>query len=232
MRLAVMQPYFLPYIGYFQLISAADLFIVYDNIKYTKKGWINRNRMLLHDTDATFSIPLKKASDSLTVVERTISEEFNQEKLINKLKEAYQKAPYFTETIQLVERIIRNKEKNLFKYIHNSIIDICNHLNIRTKISISSKIDINHELKSQEKIIALCHATGANHYINPIGGIELYQKTQFNKSNLTLAFIQPSPLKYQQFSQNFVPNLSIVDVLMFNPLNSIQNYLSNNYELL
>ena len=101
MRLAIMQPYFLPYIGYFQLIAAADLFIIYDNIKYTKKGWINRNRMLLNGTDKLFSLPLKKDSDFLDIVGREISQDFNPDKLLNQFKGAYIGAPYFVEVYPL-----------------------------------------------------------------------------------------------------------------------------------
>src|SRR5258705_11030314 len=98
MRLAVMQPYFFPYIGYFQLIAAVDLFIVYDNIKYTKKGWINRNRMLRNGKDVMFSVPLKNDSDYLDVCERELAADFNRDKLFNQLKGAYRGAPNFSQT--------------------------------------------------------------------------------------------------------------------------------------
>ena len=98
MKLAIMQPYFLPYIGYFQLIAAVDQFIVYDNIKYTKKGWINRNRLLQNGTDTVFSIPLSKDSDALDIRERQIAADFRRDKLLKQIAEAYRKAPYFGQT--------------------------------------------------------------------------------------------------------------------------------------
>ena len=111
MKLGIMQPYFLPYIGYFQLIAEVDQFIVYDNIEYTKKGWINRNRMLLNGTDTRFSLPLRKASDSLDVVQREISPDFDRRKLLNQFRGAYQRAPYFEQTFALLDPIIHNVEK-------------------------------------------------------------------------------------------------------------------------
>lgn len=232
MKLAIMQPYFLPYIGYFQLIAAADVFLIYDNIKYTKKGWINRNRMLLNGTDAMFSVSLKKDSDSLDVVERELSADFNREKLLNQFKGAYASAPYFTQTFPLLERIVRNKENNLFRFIQRSIIDLCEHLDINTEIRISSQIDINHDLKNQDKVLALCEATGASTYYNAIGGMELYSADDFRSRGIDLKFIKSKPFTYTQLGNEFVPWLSITDVLMFNPLDTVREYIFNNYELI
>ena len=128
MKLAIMQPYFFPYIGYFQLIAAADNFIIYDNIKYTKKGWINRNRILCDGGVSVFSLPLKKDSDYLDVRQRELSDNFDSKKLLRQLKQSYKKAPYFEETYALVSSIINYSELNLFNFLHHSIINICNYL--------------------------------------------------------------------------------------------------------
>ena len=225
MKLAIMQPYFMPYIGYFQLIAAVDTFIVYDNIKYTKKGWINRNRMLQNDTDVMFSLPLKKDSDSLDVVERELAADFNRDKLLNQFKGAYRRAPYFEQTFPLIEQIVRYDEVNLFRYLHHSIVTTCEHLNITTEIKISSDVDIDHALQSQDKVIALCEAVGASTYVNAIGGMELYSKETFREKGVELKFIQSKPLEYVQFGAAFVPWLSIIDVMMFNPVPVIQGQL-------
>ena len=80
MKLAIMQPYFFPYIGYFQLIKSVDEFVIYDNIQYTKKGWINRNRILVNGTDYLISLPLKKDSDYLNVVDRQLAESWEKDR--------------------------------------------------------------------------------------------------------------------------------------------------------
>ena len=231
MKLGIMQPYFLPYIGYFQLLASVDQFIVYDNIKYTKKGWINRNRMLMNGTDAMFSLPLKKGSDSLDVVARELTTDFDRTKLLNQIKGAYSRAPHFELTYPVLEQIVRHEDANLFRYIHNSIVRLCEHLGIQTEIRISSEIAIDHELKGQDKVLALCKAAGADTYINTIGGVELYSKDNFRIHGIELQFIKARSFEYAQFGAPFVPWLSIVDVLMFNPLNTVRVFINENYQL-
>lgn len=233
MKTGIMQPYFLPYIGYFQLISAVDQFILYDNIKYTKKGWINRNRILSNNKDVYFSIPLKHDSDYLFIKNREISEVFNPNKILNQIKSAYFRAPFYTETINLISMLLNyKKSKNLFDYIHNSIITICQYLSIETDIKISSSIFIDHNLKSQDKVIEICKNLNSTSYINSIGGIDLYSSAEFKKNNIDLYFIKSNYFEYIQMNQNFIPWLSIVDVLMFNSLEKIKHEILNNYELI
>lgn len=226
-----MQPYFFPYIGYFQLIKSVDVFIVYDNIKYTKKGWINRNRMLQNGKDVIFSLPLKNGSDSLEVCERDLAADFNRDKLLNQFKGVYLRAPYFEQTFPVVESIVRYDGNNLFRFLHNSIVATCKHLGISTSILISSDIAIDHNLKNQDKVLALCKAIGANTYINAIGGMELYSKESFTDNGIELKFIKSKPFEYIQFDNEFVPWLSIIDVMMFNSVTTIKESLNCNYEL-
>ncbi len=232
MKIGIMQPYFFPYIGYYQLIAAVDLFVVYDNIKYTKKGWINRNRILSNGRDTMFSLPLKNAADHLMVRERELAANFSRDKLLNQIQGAYRRAPCFGTTFPLVERIVRHQETNLFRFLHHSILKTCEHLGIKTDIRTSSDIAIDHDLKGQDKVLALCAAVGATTYVNAIGGMELYAKETFQEQGLALQFIRPKPCEYPQFGNSFVPWLSIIDVMMFNPLTTIQEWITTNYELL
>lgn len=226
MRLGIMQPYFLPYIGYFQLIAAVDQFIVYDNIKYTKKGWINRNRFLQNGKDAMFSLSLKKDSDSLDVCERELATDFDRERLLNQLRGAYRRAPHFEQTFPLIEQVVRYPEPNLFLFLYNGIAQVCAHLGITTKIIVSSEVDIDHQLRAQDKVLALCEALDATAYVNAIGGVELYSKKTFQAKGVELQFIQSKPFDYVQFDDAFVPWLSIIDVLMFNPVGVVQSQLT------
>lgn len=232
MKVAIMQPYFFPYIGYFQLIAAADVFVVYDNIKYTKKGWISRNRMLQNGKDVMFSLPLKSDSDYLDVCERELAADFNRDKLLNQIKGAYRRAPYFEQRFPLVEQIVRYEDANLFRFLHHSIVETCKYLGITTEIRISSEISIDHELKGQDKVLALCAAVGASTYVNAIGGMELYSKETFMDKGIDLQFIKSLPFEYPQLGNEFVPWLSIIDVMMFSPLTTIQTSISTNYELI
>ena len=211
-----MQPYFLPYIGYWQLIGAVDAFVVYDNIKYTKKGWINRNRFLFNGKERLFSLPLKKDSDFLDINQRALAESFDREDLINRFREAYRKAPEFSVVMPVIEQIIRFPSDNLFEYIFHSIQKICGYLDISTPLVISSTIDCDHSLKGAERVQAICKALGADTYINPIGGTELYSKEDFKDKGLSLYFLKSLAFEYEQFNSEFVPWLSIIDLLMFN----------------
>ena len=196
-----MQPYFLPYIGYFQLIAAVDQFVVYDRIKYTKKGWINRNRFLLNGSDAMFSLPLKKGADTLDVVERELAPDFERSKLLGQFAGAYRSAPHFAPTFALLERIVRHDDDNLFRFIHHSLSAVCAHLGIGTQIRISSTLPFDNAIKGQEKVLAICESTGADSYVNPIGGTELYAKPVFAARGIDLQFLKPRPFEYPQFGQ-------------------------------
>ena len=232
MKLAIMQPYFMPYIGYFQLINSVDEFVIYDNIQYTKKGWINRNRILVNGKDQLFTLPIKKDSDYLDIVERTISETWVKEriKLLNVIQSSYVKAPYFKEVNELIKDCLLDNETNLFKFLLNILNKINNYLNISTPIKISSDIKINHSLKSQNKVLSICGEQKASTYINAIGGIELYDKEIFSQQNITLNFIKSENIEYKQFNNKFIPWLSIIDVMMFNSVEDIKKYL-NSYTL-
>lgn len=225
MKIGIMQPYFFPYIGYFQLIQAVDRFIVYDNIQYTKKGWINRNRILQNGKDVLISIPLKKDSDFLDVKDREISADFRKDKLLNQIREAYRRAPYFEQAFPVIEQIVQHDDTNLFRFIHNSIVRTCEYLKIGTEIVISSNVPIDHSLKNQDKVLALCEAVGATTYVNAIGGMELYSKETFWENGIELKFIKSQPLEYPQFGNEFVPWLSIIDVMMFNSREVINELL-------
>jgi energy-converting hydrogenase A subunit M len=233
MKVAIMQPYFFPYIGYFQLINSVDKFIIYDNIQYTKKGWINRNRILVNKKDQLITLPIRKDSDYLNIIERELSEswEIDKNKMLNVIKSSYNKAPYFQDIFELISKCLNNPETNLFKFIYDSIISINNYLEIKTPIIISSTVDIDHTLKSQDKVLSLCKKQNTDTYINSIGGVELYDKETFKKNNIELNFIKSNPIQYKQFNNEFISWLSIIDVMMFNSKQQIKEYL-NNYTLI
>lgn len=225
MTLGIMQPYFLPYIGYWQLLAAVDAFVLYDNIQYTKKGWINRNRFLRNGADALFTIPLKKDSDFLDVVKRFVTDDFNPERLLNQLEASYRKAPFFKTVFPIVTSILRAEHRNLFDYIHHSIRVIAEFLHIETPIVVSSGITIDHALGGENKVVAICKAMGATSYLNAIGGQELYSPATFKTHGVTLKFIKTRPICYQQYGGAFVANLSIIDVMMFNSEEAIRSLL-------
>lgn len=233
MKIAIMQPYFIPYIGYFQLINAVDHFIIYDDIQYTKKGWINRNRLLVNNKDAYITLPLKKDSDYADIKDRYLAASWDRErkKILGRLTANYKKAPYFRKTYPLIEKILLFDNINLFEYLLQSIRVILDHLNIDTPITISSTLDIDQTLKSQDKVIAICKKNNASDYLNAIGGISLYNKEHFSDQDITLHFLKTGNIQYQQFGKEFVASLSIIDMLMFNSVDSVISMVNEKYEL-
>jgi hypothetical protein len=229
MRIAIMQPYFMPYIGYFQLINAVDEFIVYDNIQFTKKGWVNRNRILVNGFDSYISLPLKKDSDYLLVKNRFLADTWDSErkKMLNRIVESYRKAPFFNETYDVLERCIMYEDRNLFNFIFHSIQRVVDYLVIESKLTVSSSIVIDHQLKGEDRVIAICKEKKAGVYINPIGGLSLYNKERFCADNLELQFQKSNTIHYKQFNNEFVPWLSIIDLMMFNSKVEITCFLNN-----
>lgn len=233
MRLGIMQPYFFPYIGYFQLINAVDEFVVYDNVEFTKKGWINRNRILVNSKDDYITLPLKKDSDYLHIYQRHLADTWvsDRKKMLNRIKESYRKAPYFDTVYPVIEESILFEDQNLFNFILHSVQQINEYLNIKSQLITASTIAMDHELKAESKVIEICKSRNANIYINPSGGVALYSKSNFADHGINLQFIKSDDIQYKQFDKAFVPWLSIIDVMMFNAKDQIADYLDSFYTL-
>jgi len=228
LSLGIMQPYLFPYIGYFQLINSCEKFILYDDVQFIKGGWINRNRLLVNGQAKYFSLPIKKASTHLNINERFLSDNIlpGKIKILNQISQAYQKAPYFSEVFEFISEIILYNENNLNNFIFNTIIRCCKFFKIDTEIVRSSELNYNRDLSGQERIIEINKNQGCTHYINAIGGKELYDKKTFHKNKIKLSFLATRPIIYKQFNNEFIANLSIIDVMMFNSKEVIQSYLS------
>lgn len=216
-RVSIMQPYIFPYLGYFQMIQSVDRFVLLDDVQYIKKGWINKNRILMNGNDTSFVFPIKNASSHLNINDRFFSDfEEAKEKLIKTLCIAYRKAPFFELLMPKIRNMIYFDSNNVAVYIEHQIREICKLLEINTEILLSSNINKNIELKKQELMIDICKQCHGKVYINAIGGQQLYSKEDFIKSGIKLFFIQMDSITYRQFQHPFVDKLSILDVLLFN----------------
>lgn len=228
MKIGVMQPYFLPYIGYFQLIDAVDKFIILDDVNYIKKGYINRNVMLLNGMEHKFTLPLEKASQNKLISEIDVTKNPKElSKQLRMFEMAYAKAPYFKTVYPLLEKIYSFKELNLSKFIVYSIKVICRYLEISTDIVESSGEFEKKELHGEERIVDLVKINQGTTYINAIGGKRLYNPISFEQNEIELYFIEQGSWSYKQFSNEFIPFLSIVDVLMFNSKHETQHLITN-----
>ncbi len=231
MKLAIMQPYLFPYIGYFQLINAVDSFVIYDDVNFIKKGWINRNSILVNGNNFLFTAALKEVSQNKLINQIEIDTQSKwQNDLVKTINFSYKKAPYFEEVIPIISDILNQEQQNLASFLTYSLRTISSYLSINTNFFISSEIRKSNELKGQDKIIELCKVLGANQYFNAIGGKALYSEADFLNHNIQLHFIKSNSIQYPQFKNEFIPWLSIIDVLMFNSVEKIKGFLDD-YEL-
>lgn len=228
MKLGIMQPYFFPYIGYFQLINEVDEFVIYEDVNFIKGGWINRNRILLGNEACYLNIPIMGASSFKKINEISIGKDIDL--ISNKIRNSYSKAPYFKSVFPFIHDLIKYETDSLSLHLANSIIEISKYFDLNTRFLFSSQIQKDNNLKGQDKVLSICSIQKAKSYYNAIGGISIYSKEVFEKNKIDLRFIRSNSIEYKQFEQKFVSNLSIIDVMMFNDTKTIKDYL-NNYEL-
>ena len=228
MKLAIMQPYVFPYIGYFQLINHVDQFVIYDDVQYINRGWINRNRILVNGQAKYFTLPVKKADRSLPINQRELADEFGSQKdsILRQIDTAYNKAPYYADVATLIKECFDFPEKNVALFVANSIRQFCQFLDIDTRFVVSSELQKPSGLKGEDHILEINKILGSTNYINPIGGTELYDHDRFAENGISLQFLETRGIEYPQFPKfEFVPFLSIIDVLMFNDKTKISELL-------
>ena len=230
MKLAIKQPYLFPYIGYFQVINIVDKYILFDDVNYINKGLINRNRLLVNKREYLYTVPLINASQNKLINEiyLTTDNRWNC-KFLKTIETAYKKAPMFKIVYPMIESIINIEERNLSAYIYNSIKQICDYLGIETPIIPSSVSYNTKHLKGQDKILEICRQEDADIYIDTIGATELYKQDAFGQYGMRLLFLKSKPIEYIQFGEDFIPYLSIIDIIMFNEKEEVSQFL-NNYE--
>lgn len=228
MNLAIMQPYFFPYVGYFQLLQAVDTFIFYDDVNFIKKGWINRNNILINNEAFLFSVPCKNASQNKLINEIQISFDVNEKnKFLKRIELAYKKAPYFNEFYPLLHNfIMKDKSEFISKLAANSVCFVSEYLGQQKTFAFSSQIHAGSRgLEKQERLKVISKKEKADTYINANGGRSLYDKENFKQDDIKLKFLIGENIKYDQYDSSFVPWLSIIDILMFNSINETNNFL-------
>lgn len=219
MKLAIMQPYLFPYIGYWQLLNGVDCFVVFDDVNYINRGWINRNRILVDGEPRYFNVQMRGASQNQRINEVALTNDLEAaEKQLRTIAQAYGRAPEFSRCFPLVQECMRYEGRNLADFVTHSIRRVMDYLDIGTKLVLSSELDKDDALRGQDKILDICTRLGAAEYWNPIGGTALYEQERFLERGIRLRFLRADDtIRYRQFGgEEFVPNLSILDVLMFN----------------
>lgn len=232
MKVAIMQPYFFPYIGYFQLIAASDVFVLHDDVQYIKGGWVNRNRILLNSASRMITFPVQKDDYDLPINARNYVDDKQARKdIINLIKQAYAKAPCYREVFPMLEELLLFADNNVARFNENLIRRIADYMGLGCRIITSSGMEKNNSLSGEQRVLEICKRLGATDYANPIGGIELYHQETFQQCGITLQFLEAQNERYEQFGDTWVPFLSIIDVLMFNTVEKVRQLLTK-YRLL
>lgn len=225
MKIAVMQPYFFPYIGYFQLINAVDKFVFYDDVNFINRGWINRNRILINNKPAYFTVSLKDASQNKLINEIQILD--NREKILKTIYLAYKKSPYFDDAWPIIESVCTYDTKNISELAIYSIKRVLQYLEVEKCFEVSSHFyKENKGLPKADRLIDICRINNAREYLNAINGKELYSKDYFANYGIRIYFLQSIPFNYKQFDEKFTPSLSIIDVLMFNSKEKVRELIT------
>ena len=214
MTLGIMQPYFMPYIGYWQLMAAVDKYVVYDDVNYIKGGWVSRNNILMNGQAHMFTITLNGASPNKHFNEIEVRDDFK--KFRNMLQSCYSKSPYYKEIMPVLEIVFTYENRNLGTFLYHSYQVILDYLEIDTELILSSTIEKDNSLRAETKVKHICKLLGADTYYNTIAGKDLYDANDFAQDGIALKFLQSQSSPYAQYKNEFVPNLSIIDVLMFN----------------
>lgn len=232
MTIAIVQPYLFPYLGYFQLISAVDTFVFYDDVNFITRGWINRNKVLINGKAKYFTVPCRDASQNKLInnVEHALTGK-KRNKLLRTIKFSYGNAPFFDDIYPIIEKVLNTDSNAIADIAINSVTECCNYLEVGTVFKLSSSNYNNADLDRTERLIDICHEENKPTYINPPGGKELYDKKEFEKEGINLKFIEPLLEEYPQFQNEFVPGLSIIDVMMFNSPEKIRTDLLTAFSL-
>ena len=218
-----MQPYFMPYIGYFQLMAAVDKYVIFDDVNYIKRGWSARNNILVNGQKHLFSVIVEGGSQNNLYLEVRVIDDFI--KFRKTLEMSYKKAPYYAETMELLKKVFSIEDRRFNHFIRNSFEVVFDYLGIGTEFVFSSELSNDKQLKGKDKILDICKLLGTTEYYNAIGGQELYDRKEFEENGIQLHFVNATLAEYPQLSPEFIPGLSMIDVLMMNSKESVLSLL-------
>lgn len=213
MKVAIMQPYLFPYLGYYQLVSCADMFVLYDDVSFIKQGYINRNSILMNGRPTRMTIPVPGASSNKRIMELTFASDVS--KVLKTVKQAYAKAPFYDDVFPLVERVLTNSDRDITTTCKQGILEVFDYLGISKRVVRSSALEFDRNLPAADRLMAICDRLGSSEYVNSIGGQKLYSKEYFGERGKSLSFLEMHDISYTQGVSEFVPYLSMIDVLMW-----------------
>lgn len=236
--IGIMQPYLFPYIGYFQLINAVDRWIVFDEVQFIDKGWINRNRILHPHVGKEWqyiTVPLANRGRFDKICDISIKSDIDwRSRILGKLTHYKKEAPFYNETTTFIRDCFYTDETDISRFVTGVLKKTADYMCIDTQIDVQSdlKLSIGGVEHSGQWALKISEALGASKYINPLGGIGIFRPDEFTASGIELSFLKTDLKPYSQRRNGFVPGLSIIDVMMWNSLANIRKMLLDDYTLL
>jgi WbqC-like protein family len=220
LSVAVMQPYFFPYLGYFQLVAHVDVFVVYDDTQYVKQSWINRNRILEHGAATYLTLPVASRSHRDLICEKPLHEPCrHQRKLLTRIRHAYHAAPHLESVVAFLEPLFPGHDETIASFNVRALRALQEFLGVRTRLLLASERAYPRFRTAQERIIRICLEEGAARYVNPIRArsLGLYDQAAFTTAGLELSYLSTeADTRYDQNGGPFISDLSVIDILMFN----------------
>ena len=231
-RVGIMQPYIFPYIGYMNLVNASDKFVFYDDVNFIKKGWINRNRIMLMGEPYSFSIPLKQQSQNVLIKDTEVSDlQKFSDKFLQQLSFSYKKSPYKDTVLDYVRETLKSRHLSISELAIGSVELFFEYLGIKKLFHYSSKeFSETRTLKKAERLVKITESLKSDNYINAIGGNSLYCSEFFASKGIKLKFVKPLLMTYEHCNvrgSNFTPGLSIIDIMMNLSVQDIRSHLDS-----
>lgn len=230
MKLGIMQPYFLPYLGYYSLIEATDQFILFDIVQYIRHGWIERNQVLNNKNESFYiKVPLEKHSRSTTIQNINIKNSQRwQDTILAQLSQYKKKSKYYTQVVDMLKHSFETTPSNITELNSTILKTTCEYLDMNAKIETFS--DMNITLPDvnapDEWALYISKHMKATEYINPEGGKTFFNVEKYQNENISIKFLKQELRPYKQFTDEFTPGMSIIDVLMFNSINDTKELIN------
>ena len=229
MKLGSMQPYFFPYLGYFDLIYSTDRWIVFDTVQYIRHGWVNRNRILHPRSGWQYIVaPLQKFHQDTSIRDILVQEGRDwRDRLLAQLEHYKKRAPCYSPTADLVRDCLDNNELSLSR-LNVAILDkVCRYIGIPFRYDYLSemKLELGPVDGPGDWALRESEALGAAEYINPPGGEALFDRAKFEAAGIKLTIQRFENMTYPCDGYGFEPSLSVIDVLMWNSPSDVLRHL-------
>ena len=221
MRLGLQQPYFFPYLGYYQLLFAVDRFVAYDDVAWIKGGWIHRNRLLAQGRPAWFTIPTRGASSNVSLDSVKAADGPWREKMLQTFAQSYAGAPFRQPVLALVHRVLATPSPLVADIAVASLEAVRDYLGYSTPIHRARNRYGDTAARGQDRVIEICRLEAATEYLNAVGGVTLYDRQAFERAGIALRFLRGAPSESA---------LSMLDTLMHNSVEQVRAMVAS-YEL-